>query len=302
MASRFVRSLMVFPILVFLLTACASQQDVVYVHNQVNALNRQTKKDLDSFRKALQKLEEQIKASEARQKEIEKGIGSTLKEDQESLRLNVAQLEADLVEMRDTIQALTGRVEETGHLLKTTVEKDTTKQDVLVSQVTRLSSTVEDLAARMERVERQESPETARSKKKPQTETGKTKDSAQRTESALYEKTLGYYWDGRYDEAIAGFNKFITSYPKSDLADNAYFWIGECHRAAEEYEEAILAYQKVINDYPRGNKVPAAMLHQALAFEKIDDKTTATLVYNKLLKKFPKTREAEIAKKRLKHR
>lgn len=293
---------MVFPILVFLLTACASQQDVVYVHNQVNALNRQTKKDLDSFRKALQELEEQIKANEARQKEIEKGIGSTLKEDQESLRLNVAQLEADLVEMRDTIQTLTGRVEETGHLLKRTVEKDTTKQDVLVSQVTRLSSTVEDLAARMERLERQESPEKIRSQKKPQAETGKTKDSAQRTELALYEKTLGYYWDGRYDEAIAGFNEFLTSYPKSDLADNAYFWIGECHRAAEEYEEAILAYQKVINDYPRGNKVPAAMLHQALAFEKIDDKTTATLVYKKLLRKFPKTREAEIAKKRLEHR
>jgi len=293
---------MVFSILVFFLTACASQQDVVYLHKQVNALNRQTKKDLDSLGKALQKLEEQIKVNEAQQKEIEKGIGNTLKEDQESLRVSLAQLEADLVEMRDTIQTLTGRVEETGHLLKRTVEKDTTKQDVLVSQVTRVSSTVEDLAARMERLERQESSETARSKKKPQAETGKTKDSAQQTESALYEKTLGYYWDGRYGEAIAGFNKFLTSYPKSDLADNAYFWIGECHRAAEEYEEAILAYQKVINDFPRGNKVPAAMLHQALAFEKIDDKTTATLVYKKLLRKFPKTREAEIAKKRLKHR
>ncbi len=302
MASRFIRLLMVFSILVFFLTACASQQDVVYLHKQVNALNRQTKKDLDSLGKALQKLEEQIKASEAQQKEIEKGIGNTLKEDQESLRVSLAQLEADLVEMRDTIQTLTGRVEETGHLLKRTVEKDTTKQDVLVSQVTRLSFTVEDLAAKMERLERQESSETARSKKKPQAETGKTKGSARPTESALYEKTLGYYWDGHYDEAIAGFNKFLTSYPESDLADNAYFWIGECHRAAEEYEEAILAYQKVINDFPRGNKVPAAMLHQALAFEKIDDKTTATLVYKKLLRKFPKTREAEIAKKRLKHR
>ena len=82
MASRFIRLLMVFSILVFLLTACASQQDVVYVHNQVNALNRQTKKDLDSLGKALQKLEEQIKANEARQKEIQKDIGNTLKEDQ----------------------------------------------------------------------------------------------------------------------------------------------------------------------------------------------------------------------------
>ena len=300
MASGFIRSLMVFPALVFLITACASQQDVVYLHKQVNALNRQTQKDLDSFEKALLKLEEQIKANEAKQKEIEKGIGNTLKEDQESLRLSVARLEADLAEMRDTVQTLTGRVEETGHLLKRTVEKDTTKQDVLVSQVTRISATVEDLTARMDRLERQKSPEAVRPKEEPQAEEGGLKGGAPRTEPVLYEKTLEYYWDGRYDEAIAGFNKFLALYPKSDLADNAYFWIGECHRALEKYEEAILAYQKVINDYPKGNKVPSAMLHQALAFEKIDDKTTATLVYKKLLRDFPKTREAEIAKKRLK--
>jgi tol-pal system protein YbgF len=291
---------MVFTAPVFLLTACASQQDVVYLHKQVNALNRQTQKDLDGFEKALLKLEEQIKANEAKQKEIEKGIGNTLKEDQESLRLSIAQLEADLVEVRDTVQTLTGRVEEAGHLLKRTVEKDTTKQDVLVSQVTRLSSTVEELTARIERIERQESSETVRPKKEPQAEGGGTEGGAPRTEPALYEKTLGYYWDGRYDEAIAGFNKFLALYPKSDLADNAYFWIGECNRALEKYEEAILAYQKVINDYPKGNKVPSAMLHQALAFEKIDDKTTANLVYKKLLKNFPNTREAEIAKKRVK--
>ncbi|MFB0533101.1 MAG: tetratricopeptide repeat protein, partial [Desulfatiglandales bacterium] len=64
--------------------------------------------------------------------------------------------------------------------------------------------------------------------------------------------------------------------------------------------EAILAYQKVINDYPKGNKVPIAMLHQAFAFEKINDKTTANLVFKKVVKNFPDTKEAEIAKKRLK--
>ena len=61
-----------------------------------------------------------------------------------------------------------------------------------------------------------------------------------------------------------------------------------------------MAYQKVINGYPKGNKVPSAMLQQALTFEKINDTTTANLVFNKLVKNFPKTKEAEIARKRLK--
>lgn len=300
MASRLIELLIGLTALVLFMTACASQKDVVYLHNQLNTLNRQTKKDLKGFQEALGRLEEHIKANEAKQREIERDIGNALKGDQESLRVSLAQLQADVLEMKDSIQTLTGRAEETSHVLQRTIERDTTEQDALVSQVKSLSSAVEDLAAKIESIEKSRGSEIARSKEKPQAKKGPKKGETRQTESALYERTLEHYWDGRYDEAIAGFNQFLASYPKSDLGDNANFWIGECYRATEKYEEAILAYQKVINDYPKGNKVPSAMLHQALAFEKINDKTTATLVYKKLLKKYPKTREAEIAKKRLK--
>lgn len=299
MASRSIEFIIVFTALVFLMTACASQKDVVYLHNQLNTLNRQTKKDLKGFQEALGRLEEQLKASEAKQKEIERDIGNALKGDQESLRVSLAQLQADMLEMRDGIQTLTGRIEETSHVLKRTIEKDTTEQDAMVSQVKGLSSALEDLTARIESLEKYRGSEAGQLEKRPLKKKNSTKGEVRQTESALYERTLEHYWDGEYDEAIAGFNQFLALYPKSDLADNAHFWIGECYRATEKYEEAILAYQKVINDYPKGNKVPSAMLHQALAFEKINDKTTATLVYKKLLKKYPKTREAEIAKKRL---
>jgi tol-pal system protein YbgF len=119
------------------------------------------------------------------------------------------------------------------------------------------------------------------------------------TETGVYERTLAHYREARYEEAIAGFKGFLESYPKSDLADNAQFWIGECYRALKNYEEAILAYQKVVNGYPKGNKVPAAMLQQAFAFEKLNDTTTANLVFRKLIKEYPTAREADIAKKRL---
>ena len=60
-----------------------------------------------------------------------------------------------------------------------------------------------------------------------------------------------------------------------------------------------MAYQRVINGYPTGNKVASAMLHQGLAFEKIGDKSTANLVFERLVKGFPNTKEAEIARNRL---
>jgi tol-pal system protein YbgF len=299
MTHGFLRLLVFGSMLIVFLSACASQNDLTYLHSQINSVNRQTKKDLDDFRKALDKLEAQFLENQAAQQELEKGAVGSLKEDQDSLRRSFAQLQADLTEIRASVQTLTGRVEETGHVLQTTVEKDTTAQDALVSQVKKLATKVNDLSARIESLEGERAPVKVPQVQEPQAEKARPKSDVLQNESALYEKTLEYYWDGRYGEAIAGFKKFLTLYPTSDLADNAYFWIGECHRASEEYEEAILAYQKVINDYPKGNKVPSAMLHQALAFERIDDKTTAQLVYKKLVKEYPQSKEAGIAKKRL---
>ena len=299
---------------IFFLTSCASQKDIIYLNNQVNALYRQSKKDEKSFEKSLKKFEEKIKAYESAQKEKVKSLNenkSRLNKDQESIRLHLAQSEADLLEIKDKIQELTGKVEENSHLLKGAIEEDTTNVDAMVSKMKELSSMLDELKPRIEKVEsslRFKPSVTAKTtgpeKVLPVQETPKkdisTSQEKKLTESETYDRALGYYRDDRHEEAMAGFKNFLTLYPTSDLADNAYFWIGECHRALTKYEEAILAYQKVINGYPKGNKVPSAMLQQALTFEKINDTTTANLVFKKLVKNFPKTKEAEIARKRLK--
>jgi len=232
-----------------------------------------------------------------------------LNKDQDSIRLHLAQVEADLLEIKDKIQELTGKVEENRHLLKGTIEEDTTNVDAMVSKMKELSSILDELKPRIEKVESSlrfkpsVTTKTTGPERIPAQETPKKDISASQekklTESETYDRALGYYRDDRHEEAMAGFKNFLTLYPKSDLADNAYFWIGECHRSLTKYEEAILAYQKVINGYPKGNKVPSAMLQQALTFEKINDTTTANLVFKKLVKNFPKTKEVEIARKRL---
>jgi len=234
-----------------------------------------------------------------------------LNKDQESIRLHLAQVEADLLEIQDKIQELTGKVEENSHLLKGAIEEDTTNVDAMVSKMKELSSMLDELKLRIEKVEnslrfnkpsvttKTTIPDEAVSARETPKKDIPTSQAKKLTESETYDRALGFYRDDRYEEAMAGFKNFLTQYPTSDLADNAHFWIGECHRVLKNYEEAILAYQKVINSYPKGNKVPSAMLQQALTFEKINDTTTANLVFKKLVKNFPKTKEAEIARKRL---
>jgi tol-pal system protein YbgF len=254
----------------------------------------------------LQELEQSFKIKEA---EWQKSLSAVTKE-QDSLRTTIAQLQADLLGINENIRVLTGQIEESNYLIKGVIEKDTTKTDTMVSQLNELSLTAEDMSSRLGILENYVNAEIEAEKQRavlekssPPGQQGETETLAppqrQLTESELYDRALGYYRDGRHQEAMADFNTFLKRYPKSELADNAHFWIGECYGAQGKYEEAILAYQKVINDYPEGNKVPAAMLHQGFAFEKIDDKTTAELVFKKLVKNFPKTNEAEIAQKRL---
>jgi len=114
-----------------------------------------------------------------------------------------------------------------------------------------------------------------------------------------YAQTLELYENEKYEEAIAGFKNFVKKYPKSDLADDAQFWIGESYMALKQYEQAILAFQIVKKKYPKGNKVPNAILRQALAFYEIKDKTSARLLLKRLIKKYPKSSEAKIAKAKL---
>ena len=98
---------------------------------------------------------------------------------------------------------------------------------------------------------------------------------------------MDIYRKEKYEEAISGFQHFLDEYPKSKLADNAAFWIGESHMALKQYEQAILAFQKVIKKYPGGNKVPNALLRQALAFYELNDKTSAKLLLKKTYQTIP---------------
>ncbi|RLB29390.1 MAG: tol-pal system protein YbgF [Deltaproteobacteria bacterium] len=271
----------------------------------------------ETFKAWIAQHEEMLKARDTEQEAKRQEALEVIKSEQDSLRTTIAQLQADLLGVRENIQVLTGQIEENNYLIKSTIEKDTTKTDVMASQLNELSLITEDFRlitedfrSRLEVLEDYVSAEieakkqdALQEKSSPPEQKGETESPAPQqrelTESELYDRALGYYRDGRHTEAMADFNDFLRRYPESQLADNAHFWIGESYRAQGEYEQAILAYQKVINDYPKGNKVPVAMLHQGLAFEKIEDPTTADLVFKKLVKEFPKTREAEIAQKRL---
>lgn len=119
-------------------------------------------------------------------------------------------------------------------------------------------------------------------------------------EKIQYEKAIRAYQSGKYEVARKEFQSFLSKYPKSELADNALFTVGECHFSEKRYQDAIEVYQQVLDQYPRGNKVPNALLKQGTAFQQLGDSTAARILYERLVEKYPGTPQAQAAEKKLK--
>lgn len=104
---------------------------------------------------------------------------------------------------------------------------------------------------------------------------------------------------GDYQEARDGFQQLLLQYPDARNADSAQFWIGETFYRQKEYEQAILEYQTVIEKYPGGNKVQASLLKQGYAFAGMGDNANARLILQELIEKYPDSSEAKIASQKM---
>ena len=277
--------------LLFVSACVTTREDVLYLNDQIVALNERVNK---------------LQAS------TDAKLSKDVDERVSSIRASNAELRAEMDQMRNKIQALSGRLEENAHLVKRSVERDTTDQDVMKSSFADLNKKITEMEVRVNRLYgylKLESPSEAQGRsetappviaKKPPSQPPSPPTAAQSPEAGLYESSLKDYQAGKYEEAADGFQDFLKKYPKSNLADNAQFWVGECYMALRQYEQAILAYQQVIKNYPKGNKIPNAMLRQALAFHEIKDDISAKLLLKKVVKNYPNTSEAKIAEAKLK--
>jgi tol-pal system protein YbgF len=103
-----------------------------------------------------------------------------------------------------------------------------------------------------------------------------------------------------YRLAIGRFRDFLKKHPKSKLAGNAQYWIGESHYALREFDQAIIEFDAVRRKYPQTDKVSAALLKQGFAFAELGEKLNARLILQEVVEKYSQSPEAAKAKLRLK--
>ena len=122
-----------------------------------------------------------------------------------------------------------------------------------------------------------------------------------------YEQAFRLYRNDEYQAAIDRFKAFLQTYPSSDYADNALFWLGECHFKIGEHEQAVLAFDDVAKRYPEGNKVPDALYRQGIALLEIGKQTdqeatyrgAASQIFERLINNYPDSDRVPEARRQL---
>jgi len=99
-----------------------------------------------------------------------------------------------------------------------------------------------------------------------------------------------------YEQAVQQFRTFQRTYPASDMADDALYWIGEIYFMQRDYNRAILALNDVVLQYEKGDRRPDALVRQAEAFLEIGDRNSPRLILRKVMDDYPNS--AAISKAR----
>lgn len=115
----------------------------------------------------------------------------------------------------------------------------------------------------------------------------------------LYDTAWTDYTAGQWTLCIEGFGTYLRSFPRSEAADDAQFYIGECNYADGKYTEAMDAYNRVIVNFPRGDKVPDAYYKRGMAFERLGQLDRARESWETLLKLYPDSEVARLGKQNL---
>jgi len=252
------------------LTACAPQAELVKTQSAVSTVredSKVTKAQVQELQRRVDALDENVKGTVDAQKVM-------------------ADYGAKTDQLTTDIQILQGKLEENNFRIQELAQKLDDR-----------SFKISELAARVDELE-------ARTKSLPTGTSSVSTGPAGTVPKAIgpseaYRQAMNDYNSGNFDLALAGFQNYLTQFPATSQADNAQYWVGECYYAKKDFPKAIDAFSKVVKTYPKSEKVAGANLK--IGYSYLNEKNTAKAkeYLNKVVKEYPGTKEAQLAKDKL---
>ncbi len=118
-------------------------------------------------------------------------------------------------------------------------------------------------------------------------------------EQRAYDQGLDLFRGARYGDAVAAFQGFVRTYPRSTLVPSAQYWIGNSLYALKDHRGAISAQRQLLSQHPESAKAPDALLNIATAQSDLGELQAARASLQEVVAKYPSSEAAVKARQRL---
>ncbi len=118
-------------------------------------------------------------------------------------------------------------------------------------------------------------------------------------EKRAYDEAFAALKDGRYAESARRFQSFIDQYPDSELAGNAYYWLGESYYVTQNYRVALDTFNTLLSRFPSNQKAPDALLKTGYCQYELKQWDEAERTLTDVSERYPETTVARLAQGRL---
>jgi tol-pal system protein YbgF len=116
----------------------------------------------------------------------------------------------------------------------------------------------------------------------------------------MFNDAEGLMRSTKYKEAFELFDRFVTTYPKSQRLVEAKKNIGFIQFALKNYNASLKTYEKLIQNHPDHELMPEILYGKANTEIQLTRITKAKQTLRKIIKEYPNASNIESAKKRLK--
>ncbi|MCI0469310.1 MAG: tol-pal system protein YbgF, partial [Nitrospirae bacterium] len=271
------------------------RNDISDLSSEVAAIKKKTDKDISAIKK--------------------KSDGAAEAASLNALRESQASLLTQLSQLTREVQMIKGQFEENKYFTNKRDKELSTDKESLSAKASALekelkeaktdaekdrSETKKNIEELKKNLEEAKKELTALSQKKITEAASRAADTSHGDDpQRLYDNAQTDYKEKRYAEGRKKFERLLKDYPEHSLVPNSHFWIGETYYAQNKYEDAILSYENLLKKYPDNEKAVPGMLKQGYAFAALGDKKTAKVILERLIEKAPKSKEAELAEKKI---
>lgn len=193
--------------------------------------------------------------------------------DMSTLKLQLQALNTTIVQMQANQAELAGKMDELNQNLSVSNENLAQMDE----QLSKFSTKLDDLAASVARP---------------------AEPAAQKAvlPSDLFAEAKSHLDKGAYEPAATGFKLYVTQYPDSENADQAYMYMGDAQAALGKTKSAAVAYATLLQKFPKSKLTAAARLKYARSIVPLGKKDEAKRYLSSVVREFPASPEAKLAK------